>query len=79
MLEAAISNAYSRCLEVSTGVASDRLAWLSIDGVGGWCPGLEWQGQAGGCVYWIVRRRLRARLAAVGARRTLRPIASDTH
>ena len=34
MLEAAISKAYSFCLELSTGVARDLLAWLNREGVG---------------------------------------------
>lgn len=34
MLEAAISKAYSFCLELSTGVARDLLAWLKREGVG---------------------------------------------
>ena len=75
ILEAAISKAYSLFLEESTGVARDRLAWLRIEGVGWWWPGLAWQGQLGGCVYWTVRRRFKARLAAVGAWRIFRPIA----
>lgn len=50
------------------GVARARRVWL-LSFAWWWWPGFEWQGQDGGWVNWTVRRRLRARVARVGAMR----------
>ena len=74
MLDDAISKAYSFSAagRVREGVARERAVKI---GVPWWWAGLEWQGQLGGCVNWTVRRRLSARVAAVGAMRTVGTIA----
>jgi len=66
---AAISKAYSLDLEWSTGVAILLRASANTAGAWWWF-GFEWQGQFGGCVYWIARSKDVDRWAEVLATRT---------
>lgn len=58
-----------RCEDRAGDALSDDSRLWAEPGEWWWCDGFAWQGHDGGCEYWMVRRRLSARAARVGAMR----------